>query len=374
VKIAITGGEGFLGWHTACRLRALHGVDPVRLGREAFTDPDRLATAVWEADVVMHVAGVNRASSDEEVRQGNVDLAIALGDAISAGGKPVRVVYANSIQADRDNPYGRGKAAAAEVLRQAVATVRGTLVDVLLPNLFGEHGRPNYNSFVATFCDAVSHDQTPTVADDKTVPLLHAQRAASELISAAMDGGADATRRPQGEPRLVSQVLTAIQGFHEMYSRGDIPDLTDDFNVDLFNTYRSYTFPQRFPMYATVHADERGALFETVRSHGGTGQSFVSTTRPGRTRGDHYHLRKVERFYVVHGEAEIALRRLLGDEVVTFRIGASRPGYVDMPTLWVHNITNVGDEDLVTVFWADQLLDPVSPDQYPERVVQEAPA
>lgn len=374
MKIAITGGEGFLGWHTACQLRALHDVNPIRLGREAFNDPDRLATAVREADVVMHVAGVNRAGSDEEVRQGNVDLAVALGNAISTVGKPVRVVYANSIQADLGNAYGQGKAAGAEELRRAVAAAQGSLVDVRLPNLFGEHGRPRYNSFVATFCDAVAHDQTPTVTDDKTVPLLHAQKAAFELISAALDGRDDATRRPQGEPCLVSQVLAAIQEFHEVYSRGEIPDLTDDFSVDLFNTYRSYTFPQRFPMYATVQADERGDLFETVRSHGGTGQSFVSTTRPGWTRGNHYHLRKVERFFIVQGEAEITLRRLLDDEVVTFRIGGSRPGFVDMPTMWVHNITNVGDEDLITVFWADQLLDPVNPDQYPERVTQEVPA
>jgi UDP-2-acetamido-2,6-beta-L-arabino-hexul-4-ose reductase len=255
-----------------------------------------------------------------------------------------------------------------------VAAAGGSLADVLFPNLFGEHGRPKYNSFVATFCDAVAHDQAPTVADDKTVPLLHAQRAAHELISVALAVEGDTTRRPEGEPRLVSQVLGAIETFHEVYSRGEIPALTDDFSVDLFNTYRSYMFPQRFPMYATVHADGRGDLFETVRSHGGTGQAFVSTTLPGRTRGDHYHLRKVERFYVVRGEAEIALRRLLDDEVVTFRIGGSGPGFVDMPTMWVHNITNVGDEDLITVFWADQLLDPVNPDQYPERVVQEAPA
>ena len=116
------------------------------------------------------------------------------------------------------------------------------------------------------------------------------------------------------------------------------------------------------------HSDPRGDLVETSRAHGGTSQGFVSTTRPGMTRGDHYHLHKIERFFVVRGTADISLRRLLDDEVVTFRLDGSHPGFVDMPTLWVHNITNVGDDDLITVFWADQLLDPVSPDQYPERV------
>lgn len=373
MNVVITGGFGFLGWHTACRLRVLHGTDAVRLGRAELADPEALAAHVRDADVVLHLAGVNRAGSDEEVQAGNVELAERLAAAIKAAGTAPRVVYANSIHARLDNAYGRGKAEASRVLGAAVRAAGGSFADVLLPNLFGEHGRPRYNSFVATFCHLVATGEEPTVAEDKEVPLLHAQAAAAVLIE-AMDGDADVVVEPDGVPRRVSEVLTMLRGFHEVYQRGEIPALADDFTVDLFNTYRSYTFPEQFPRYATVHADARGDLFETVRSHGGTGQSFVSTTRPGHTRGEHFHLRKVERFYVVRGTAEIALRRLLGDEVVRFTVGGDRPGYVDMPTLWVHNISNIGDEDLVTVFWADQLLDPDNPDQYPERVCQEESA
>lgn len=374
MKVVITGGEGFLGWHTACRLRVLHHIDAVRLNRADLGDPELLAERVGGADVVLHLAGVNRAGSDDEVRSGNVDLAVQVASAISRSGAALRVVYANSIQARVDNPYGQGKAEAARVLATAAAASGGSLADVLLPNLFGEHGRPHYNSFVATFCHLVANgEQQPTVTEDKEVPLLHAQSAAAALID-AMDGTDDVVAEPEGQLRRVSEVLAMIQGFHEVYRRGETPALTDDFVVDLFNTYRSYTFPDQFPRRATVHSDGRGDLFETGRSHGGTGQSFVSTTRPGQTRGEHFHLRKVERFYVVRGTAEIALRRLLHDEVVKFTVGDDGPGYVDMPTLWVHNISNIGDEDLVTVFWADQLLDPENPDQYPERVVQETRA
>ena len=205
------------------------------------------------------------------------------------------------------------------------------------------------------------------MADDKEVPLLHVQAAAQVLLEAVTAVG-NAQLRPAGESRRVSDVLSVIREFHALYSRGEIPPLTDQFRVDLFNTYRSYTFPALFPIHPQVHADARGELVETARSHGGTGQSFVSTTRPGFTRGDHYHLHKVERFFVVRGRAEISLRRLLDDEIVTFRLDGATPGFVDMPTLWVHNITNVGEDDLVTMFWADQLLDPEHPDQYPERV------
>jgi UDP-2-acetamido-2,6-beta-L-arabino-hexul-4-ose reductase len=366
--VAITGAHGFLGWHLACRLRAVHGVEPLRLGRKDFADPERLRAAVGGVDTIYHVAGVNRAGSDEEVRQGNLDLACTLAEAIRASGRPVHVVYANSIQSDDDNAYGRGKRDAAEVLGAAAREVGGSLADVLLPNLFGEHGRPSYNSFVATFADAVADGREPTVSQDRQVPLLHAQRAAACLVEAA-GPRTSSVLRPAGTPRGVAEVRDRLKGFHACYGeRGEIPDLTDDFSVDLFNTYRSYLFPHRFPIFPAVHADPRGELFETVRAHGGTGQAFVSTTVPGATRGDHYHLSKVERFFVLKGEAEISLRRLLHDEVVTFRVSGERPGFVDMPTMWVHNITNVGDSELVTLFWADQLLDPVNPDQYPERV------
>ena len=366
MSVAITGGHGFLGWHTACRLRAVHGVDAVRIGRAEFDDPQRLAAALSGVDAVLHVAGVNRAESDEEVERGNVELARTLAAALARRGSPVDVVYANSVQAELDNPYGRGKAAAAAILRGAVAQAGGHFADVLLPNLFGEHGRPGYNSFVATFAHEVAAGRRPTVSGDRAIPLLHVQDAAHELIASV---GRSEQRTIEGEPRGISEVLGLLEQAHDLYaSRGEIPPVANRFERNLFNTYRAAAFPQMWPLSPQVHADDRGDLFETVRSHGGTGQAFVSTTRPGQVRGNHYHLHKVERFFVVSGEAEISLRRLLHDEVVTFRLSGDTPSYVDMPTLWVHSIRNVGDTELVTMFWADQLLDPENPDQYPEEV------
>ena len=368
MKVVITGGHGFLGWHTACRLRARHGVEPLRLGRADLADPVRLASAIADADTVLHLAGVNRAENDDAVRAGNVAAAESLAAALKAAERRIDVVFANSIQADLDNAYGEGKRQAAAILSEAAP---GAFADVLLPNLFGEHGRPGYNSFVATFAHRVATGGEASVQTDRQVPLLHAQRAAAALIEAAGSAGA---HRPAGEEHGVVEILDRLRAMHDLYAaRGEVPTLTGSFEVDLFNTYRSYLFPQQFPIHPALHSDPRGDLFETVRSHGGTGQAFVSTTHPGQVRGDHYHLHKVERFVVVRGEAEIGLRRLLHDEIVTFRIGGERPGFVDMPTLWVHNIRNVGDSELVTMFWTDQLLDPHEPDQYPERVHLEAP-
>jgi len=366
MKVAITGGHGFLGWHAACRLRALHSVEPVRLGREDLADPERLSTALADVDSVVHLAGVNRADTDREVEQGNVDLARPVADAVRALARPLDVVYANSVQAQLDNPYGRGKAAAAGVLGDAVRAGGGHFADLLLPNLFGEHGRPGYNSFVATFAHEIASGRTPTVTGDREISLLHAQDAAEVLIASL---GRDLRETVAGEPRTISSVLATLQEDHELYStRGEIPPLPGTFETNLFNVYRAAAFPGMWPLAPQVHSDDRGDLFETGRFHGGTGQSFLSTTRPGEQRGDHYHLHKVERFFVVQGEAEIRLRRLLHDEVVTFRLSGEQPSYVDMPTLWVHNIRNVGDAELVTVFWSDQLLDADNPDQFPERV------
>ena len=371
--VAITGGHGFLGWHLSCRLRALHGIEPHRLRREVVCDPERLVASLTGVETIYHVAGVNRADHGDEVEHGNLDLARRLAEAIRRLGRPVHVIYANSIQADLDNAYGRGKRGAAAIMDDALRQAGGTLADVMLPNLFGEHGRPSYNSFVATFADAVAGGRDPTVSQDRSVPLLHAQRAAACLVEASGQRRSS-VQRPVGTPRTVVDVLETLREFQAQYGeRGEIPDLSDSFTVDLFNTYRSYLFPHRFPIFPTVHDDARGSLFETVRAHGGTGQTFVSTTRPRATRGEHYHLHKVERFAVLKGEAKISLRRLLHDEVVTFRLSGDRPGYVDMPTLWVHNISNVGSSELVTMFWSDQLLDPDRPDQYPERVEVSAP-
>lgn len=363
-RVAITGGFGFLGWHTACRLRALHRITPVRLGRNDLDDPDRLSNLLADVDAVIHIAGVNRTESVDDLERGNVRAAKALAAALAKDPRPLPVAYANSIRADGETPYGRGKAAAGRILNDVTD---GRLADILLPNLFGEHGRPAYNSFVATFAYEIANGREPSVITDRQIPLLHVQVAAAELIDALLNGTSGEIR-PAGQPHGVSEVRDRLLEIARTYVSGNIPPLTTEFDVDLFNTFRSYRFPDAYPVETEIHSDARGDLFEAVRSLGGTSQVFASTTAPGQRRGDHYHLRKIERFMVIKGEAEINLRRLLHDEVITYRLRGDCPGFVDMPTLWVHDLRNVGDDELITLFWSDQLLDPEHPDQYQESV------
>ena len=366
MKIVITGGHGFLGWHLRARLRALTSHDVVALGRDDFA---RLRIEVRHADVVVHVAGVNR-GSDSEVEKGNVELAHAVARAVGQSWDMPRLVFANSIQCGNDTPYGRGKAEARDILAAAAKSVGSPFVDVVLPNLFGEHGRPDYNSFVATFAHAAIYGKVPAI-QDRPVELLHAQQAAQELVNGVEMSG-DATLRPQGEPTTVETVWRTLVEGHRLYQSGDIPPLTTQLDVDLFNTLRAAMFPNAYPIPLTVNRDQRGGLVECVRSHGGQGQSFVSTSVPRVTRGEHFHLGKVERFLVLKGRARISLRRLFHDEVVSFDVSGEEPAVVDMPTMWAHNITNIGREELVTFFWTHTLFDKTAPDTFPEKVGPEA--
>jgi len=364
MKIVVTGANGFLGWHLRCRLHAVTDATVAAVGR---ADLERLRDVVHDADAVVHLAGVNR-GADTELVETNVELSRLVADAVTRSDRRPRIVFANSIQAGNGTPYGDGKAAAAAVLARATGSVGSTFVDIRLPNLFGEHGRPHYNSFVATFCHELAVRQRPKMVD-RGVALLHAQRAAQVV----MDGlvGESRIDNPSGVPVTVGAVLRTLQRFQHLYDKGDIPPLVSDLDIELFNAFRAALFPARYPIPLVKRADARGELFECVRSLGGSGQSFVSSTVPGATRGEHFHLHKVERFVVLRGRARITLRRLLTDEVVAFEVDGESPAAVDMPTMWAHNITNTGDGELVTLFWTNTVFDAAHPDTYPERVQQQ---
>ena len=362
-QFAITGGHGFLGQHLrAALLESGTIADMVSVG-DAF-DLARATVAVSGADRAIHIAGVNR-GTDEEVTSGNVQFAEQLASAILAADQaPKAVVFANSTQSTNGSIYGEAKARAAAILADVAAKVGAEYVDVQLPNLFGEHGRPFYNAVTATFSHLIAAGETPTVQDDKELTLLHAQNAADLLSGIAPLDTLDSLVQLE----TVSGLLRRLLSYAETYSQGEIPSVAEDFDRDLFNTYRSYAFPAQSPTMLTQHADARGSFFEIIRSHGGPGQSSFSTTVPGVTRGDHFHRRKIERFTVLQGNGRISLRRLFTDDVISFELTGDAPGAIDMPTMWAHNITNVGDDKLYTSFWTNDIFDPENPDTIAEAV------
>lgn len=357
--VALTGARGFLGWHTRLALHSGgHVAKPVAVG-EAF-DLAAAQDAINGSARAIHIAGVNRAEPDE-VRAGNILFAEQFAVALrTATNPPPVVVYANSTQATNGSVYGDAKLRAAEIIAEAAESISADFHDVRLPNLFGEHGRPFYNAVTATFCHMLARGEQPTVENDKELTLLHAQDAADLLLGEAHPA--------EAVNETVTGLLARIQRIAEVYARGEIPDVSDTFERNLFNTYRSYAVETHMPVRLTRHADTRGAFFEIIRSHGGPGQSSFSTTVPGVSRGDHYHRRKIERFTVLSGFATISLRRLFTDRVYEFAVDGESPAAVDMPTGWAHKITNTGSDPLYTSFWTNDLFDPQNPDTFSEAV------
>ena len=362
-RLTLTGANGFLGWHTRVALvEQRTDFEPVAVG-DSF-DLDAASAAISESTRLVHIAGVNRAS-DDEVRNGNLLFAEQVASALlRAESPPGEVVFANTTQSTNGSVYGEAKNAAAGVVRAAAEKVGAVFRDVRLPNLFGEHGRPFYNAVTATFSHLLATGSVPTVDNDKQLTLLHAQDAADLLI-----GAVPASDQQQLEVELaVSQLLGKLQLMAETYRRGEIPDVAAKVDRDLFNTYRSYTFPDLAPVRLNRHADARGSFFEIVRAHGGPGQSSFSTTAPGISRGDHFHRRKIERFTVLAGQATISLRKLFTGEVISFEVTGDVPVAVDMPTMWAHKIENTGSQTLYTSFWSNDLFNSDMPDTIAEAV------
>jgi len=357
-SLVLTGAGGFLGWHVRVLARAFGLDDPVVVSREDMRDADRLAGLLSGSDRVLHVAGVNRGKPDT----GNRELADRLAEGLLRCATPPKaVVFANSVQAGNGTPYGDGKAAAAGTLAEVTQWSGSRFTDIRLPHLFGEHGRPHYNSVVATFCRLLADGGTPRVDQDRELDLMHATDAAALLLGVELPG-AGPVRRSVG--RLRDQ----LRDIARWYAAGEIPQLGSRFDVRLFNTYRSHHFPSGMPQKLRQLTDARGELIEAVKVRGGGGQTFTSTTHPGVTRGQHFHLAKVERFLVLRGEAEIRVRRLLHEHVRSFRVSGESPAFVDMPSMWAHSITNVGQSELLTLFWSNEVFDPRRPDTYPEPV------
>lgn len=367
--VGVTGANGFFGWHLRCRL-VTFGWEWIGADRDTFSDPQALDSFVTKADVVVHIAGVNRAAEQDEIAAGNIGLAQAMVDARKRTGSDFDVVYANSVKADEPGPYGESKAAAAEMLGTDASAAGSRFVDIKFPHLFGEFGQPFYNSAVSTFAHQLVKGEESQVNDGQ-LELLHVQDASQITLDALSDRSVEAVR-PDGQPISVPdayQMLKRLSDYAHTPT-GTFPLLGDEFELKMFNMVRSQMWPDAYPLALTRHADDRGAFFETVRAWG-QGQTSISTTVPGVVRGEHYHFEKVERFVVVSGEALIRVRRMFTDEVHEFNVSGTDPVVIDMPPLCTHDITNTGSSELVTLFWSHDHFDPDNADTYPLKVVGE---
>ncbi len=375
MKIAVTGARGLLGWHAAARLHAVNCAarfrgdpppyDLALLDHAAFEDDDQLDAAVRDAGAVLHFAGVNR-GVEAEVEAANPAIARRLADACERTGATPHIVYANSIHANSDTFYGRSKRIAGEIL----SGTGGPYSEMKLPHIFGECARPHYNNVTATLIDQIWKGERPTINPEGRVSLFHAGAAANLAIDAAL-GKWSGSATPVGRDMSIVELYDRLWGFHALYGANLFPNLADAFDLALFNSYRTGGYPAFYPKKMDPKSDARGTLFETSKAHGGS-QTFVSTTLPGATRGDHFHTDLVERFLVVSGRATIRIRKVLTDEVYSFSVSGDDPVAIDMPPLHTHHIVNDSGDHVVTFFWSHRLFDPANPDTFADPVLIQA--
>ncbi len=388
MNVLITGANGFVGRNLTQRLYALRDgrdrtrpalrIDEVLLYTRE-TAPETLAAYCRSADFVVHLAGVNRPQDPEEFTTGNTDLTRMLLAQLRQSGNRCPVLLASSIQASltgryAGSPYGQSKRAAEALLRAYSEQTGAQGLIYRFPNLFGKWCRPNYNSVVATFCHNIARDMPITVSDPAAeLELVYIDDLVDELLD-AMEGHphrADAGyfRVPVSHPVTLGEIVRLLRSFHDQPQTLLLPQIPDgSFAKKLYSTYLSYLPPEKAAFPLKMNVDARGSFTELLKTDA-CGQVSVNITKPGVTKGQHWHNSKWEFFIVVAGRGLIRERRIGSDEVIEFAVSGERIEAVHMLPGYTHDIINLSDtEDLVTVMWANEHFDPKHPDTYFEEV------
>lgn len=366
-RIGITGQKGFVGRY----LYNILGLNPqkyerIEFKKEYFEDENQLDNFVKQCDVIVHLAAMNRHPDPEVIYNINVELVQKLVRSLNRTDSKAHLLFSSSSQEERDNLYGKSKKEGRRLLVEWAKDNGGKFTGMIIPNVFGPFGQPNYNSFIATFCHKLTHGETPTIDVDGEVRLIYVGELVDEFLQQIEKGETNEEYTvPFTKAIKVSEVLAKLENFKTLYFEGgEIPELKDKFDYQLFNTFRCYfDIKNHYPVKFTQHNDARGAFVEVIRLGIG-GQCSFSTTVPGITRGNHFHTRKIERFAVIKGKALIQLRKIDTDKVLDFYLDGTEPAYVDMPIWYTHNIKNIGEEELYTVFWINEPYNPQDADTY----------
>ena len=338
-----------------------------------FHEPKTLAAWVRGCDVIVHLAAMNRHGDPEVIYQTNTRLVDQLIAAMEKTGSRPHVLFSSSTQEERDNPYGRSKREGREKLIAWAGRNNAPFTGLIIPNVYGPFGHPYYNSVVATFSHQLTHGETPLIDVDGLLKLIYVGELVEELRRRIERieriEKIETVVIPHTVEKKVTEILAILENFRTLYlEQGTFPSIPDAFHRNLFNTFRCFMdIKNHYPVKLKKNTDQRGSFVETIKSVPG-GQVSFSTTKPGITRGNHYHTRKIERFAVIHGQARIQLRRIGTTEVLNFDLSGDEPAYVDMPIWYTHNITNTGTDELLTIFWINEFFDAGDPDTFFEAV------
>lgn len=364
--VLVTGASGFIGKNLCARLEQEKEVEVLRFGRG--NSRDELKKYLGQSDFVFHLAGVNRPENVEEFDVGNRALTEGLLKIAVEIGYKSPILIASSTQAGLDNPYGKSKKAGEEIALRLAQTAGLPIYIYRLPGVFGKWCRPNYNSVVATFCHNIANNKDITIDDpSKQLTLVYIDDVVQEFIKVFRDGSVSTKNTYYDIPRdfkiTLQELADKLSIFKEIPQSLFVPSFEDDFSRFLYATYTSYLDSNDLDYGLETKQDERGELAEFIKS-AHAGQVFISRTRPGFTRGNHWHNTKVEKFLVLDGLAEVTLRQLNSKEKITYRVSGQKWQVVDIPAGYIHSIKNVGEDDLLTLIWADEIFDQQEPDTY----------
>jgi len=365
--VLVTGSSGFIGSNLVARLAQDESVEILRLDRNSPWD--ELERALPRIDFIFHLAGINRPKCEEEFQDGNVDLTRKLLDALIERGMKTPVLLSSSTQAERDNAYGNSKRQAEDLVKAYGETSGAPVFIYRLPNAFGKWCRPHYNSVVATFCHQIANGEPIQVSDRSAkLSLAYVDDIVTSFIAkiTALQSNTDCLI-PVIYQTTLGELADTLHGFHESRSNLFVPDCASGFERAFYATFLSYLPRKEFSYKLKSHCDERGAFTELVKTRN-SGQFSISTSKPGITRGNHFHHTKNEKFIVIKGEAVIRFRDIRSDDVFEYPVSGTQPEVVDVPPGYTHNITNTGSGEMILAIWVNEAFDPANPDTYFEQV------
>jgi len=367
--ILITGSQGFLAKNLIVHLQSLGFSNLLLIDRK--TPEEQFKKFIKEAKFIFHFAGVNRPTNPEDFTEGNVKLSSKLIQLLKLHKSMAPIVLSSSIQAMSDNPYGKSKKSGEDLFLSYARDTGNKVYIYRFTNIFGKWSRPNYNSVVATFCHNISRNIPIKINDENAkVSLIYIDDVVSEMIR-CLQGNVttiDGILRVLPEYEMtVGQIATLIQSFRDSRLNLSIANQKDLFIKKLYATYLSFLEEQQFMYDLTMHQDLRGSFTEIMKTKQ-EGQFSVNISKPGITKGNHFHHTKNEKFIVVSGQALIRFRKVGSKEIIEYRVDGSKMQVVDIPPGYTHSIVNIGKQDLVTMMWASELFDPKNPDTYPMEV------
>lgn len=368
--VLITGAKGFIGKNMRAGLHRKDEVDILTFDRA--DDPVLLQSHLLKADIIYHFAGVNRPEEDEAFGLVNAGLTKTITDFLEQTDNKPAIVLASSVQAMLDNPYGKSKKQAEDILIQHAQKTGSQIHIYRLPNVFGKWCRPNYNSVVATFCHNISHGLDIAISDEnRELELVYIDDVVNEFLKVLTEPDAHKDML-YGEVNptyniTLGELAKKIYEIRDIRSSLMIPDMNDSLTRYLYATYLSYLGKQNFSYYLDMKKDQRGWLAELIKSRY-FGQIFVSKTHAGVVRGNHFHDSKIEKFCVIQGQAVVKFRHILKNEIFNYPVSGDKIEVIDIPPGYTHSIENTGKKELITLFWAGEVFNPEKPDTFYEEV------